>query len=209
MMRSALILLALAVSLGPFVVLAVNPVRPSDGFLAPGAGFIPADIAFDHDRAVSGGDGETLRFLWNSVVVTVATTGLALVLGAPAAHAPARLRLPFRLGLVFALAFLILRFYPKLTIALPNCLIMRDLGWLETHLAVIPADVSITVPVVVRLMPCFLVDLPREIEQSAMMDGCGAWGRFVRIVLPLSLRSTTRLPSIRAKRRPPDRMATF
>jgi len=186
MIRGALVTLALAVSLGPFVVLVVNSVRPSDAFLASGAGFIPSEITFDHYRAVFGGDGDTLRFLWNSVVVTAATTVLALLLGAPAAYALARLKLPFRLSIVFALAFLIVRFYPKITIALPYYLIMRDLGWLDTHLAVILAHVSITVPFVVWLMLGFLEELPREIEQSAMMDGCGAWGRFVWVVLPLS-----------------------
>ncbi|MBW7922065.1 MAG: carbohydrate ABC transporter permease [Rubellimicrobium sp.] len=187
MIRRLAIILALAVALGPFVVLMVNSVRPSDAFLAPGAGFIPGTITLDHYRAVFGGDGETLRFLANSVIIATATTLLALLLGAPAAYALARARLPFRLSIVFALAFLIVRFYPKITVALPYYLIMRDLGWLDTHLAVILAHVSVTVPFVVWLMLGFLEELPPEIEQSAMMDGCNAWGRFVRVVLPLSM----------------------
>jgi len=186
LIRALVIALALAVSLGPFVVLLLNSVRPTDAFLAPDAGFFPAQMTWDHYRAVFGGDGETFRFLANSVVIAAATTILALALGAPAAYALARLRLPFRLSLIFALAFLVVRFYPKITVALPYYLIMRDLGWLDTHLAVILAHVSITVPFVVWLMLGFLEELPKEIEQSAMMDGCGAWGRFFRIILPLS-----------------------
>lgn len=186
MIRAVAILVALAVALGPFVVLLVNSVRPSADFLTPGAGFLPAQMTWDHYRAVFGGGSDTRRFLLNSVVITGATTVFALLLGAPAAYALARLKLPFRLSLVFAFAFLVVRFYPKITVALPYYLIMRDLGWLDTHIAVILAHVSITVPFVVWLVLGFLEDLPREIEQSAMMDGCGAWGRFVRVVLPLS-----------------------
>lgn len=186
MIRWALIAVALAVSLGPVAVLLLNSVRPSADFLAQGAGLIPAAATWDHYRAVFGGDGETLRFLKNSLIITTATTLIALALGAPAAYALARLKLPFRLSLVFALAFLVVRFYPKITVALPYYLLMRDFGWLDTHIAVILAHVSITIPFVVWLMLGFLEELPPEIERSAMMDGCDAWGRFVRVVLPLS-----------------------
>lgn len=160
MIRAVAILVALAVALGPFVVLLVNSVRPSADFLTPGAGFLPAQMTWDHYRAVFGGGSDTRRFLLNSVVITGATTVFALLLGAPAAYALARLKLPFRLSLVFAFAFLVVRFYPKITVALPYYLIMRDLGWLDTHIAVILAHVSITVPFVVWLVLGFLEDLP-------------------------------------------------
>jgi ABC-type glycerol-3-phosphate transport system permease component len=50
---------------------------------------------------------------------------------------------------------------------------------------VILAHFSLTVPFVVWLMLAFFEDFPKEIEQSAMLDGCGPWRRFVLIVLPL------------------------
>jgi len=179
--------LALAVALGPFAVMVLNSLRPSDDFLRPGAGLVPDRMTFQHYRAVFGGDGETLRFLLNSLIVTTATTLLSVALGTLAAYALARLRLPFRLSLVIGLSFLVVRFYPKITVALPYYLLMRDLGWLDTHLAVILAHVSITVPLVVWLMLGFFEELPREIELSAMLDGASAWMRFRRVVLPLSL----------------------
>jgi multiple sugar transport system permease protein len=181
------IALALAVALFPFLVLILNSLRPANDFLRPGAGLWPDAVTLDHYRAVFGGDGTTLRYLWNSLVVTTATTVLAVAIGTLAAYALARLRLPFRLSLVIGLSFLVVRFYPKITVALPYYLLMRDLGLLDTHLAVILAHVSITVPFVVWLMLGFFEELPREIELSAMLDGCGAWMRFRRIVLPLSL----------------------
>jgi multiple sugar transport system permease protein len=186
MIRRILIAFALFVALGPFVVLALNSVRPSSEFLAPGAGLIPSGVTFEYYQSVFGGDGETLRYLVNSIIITAASTALALALGAPAAYALARWNLPFRLSFVFAAVFLIIRFYPKITVALPYYLLMRDLGWLDTHLAVILAHASITIPFVVWLMLGFLEELPPEIERSAMMDGCGAWARFTRVVLPLS-----------------------
>lgn len=185
-LRTLAILAALAVALGPFAVLFLNSLRPGDDFLRPGGGLIPETITFAHYASVFGPGSETLRFLANSLIITTATTVLAVSLGALAAYALARLRLPFRLSLVIGLAFLIVRFYPKITVALPYYLIMRDLGWLDTHMAVILAHVSITVPFVVWLLLGFFEELPREIELSAMLDGCGPVRRFVQIVLPLS-----------------------
>jgi len=63
--------------------------------------------------------------------VASATTVLALLIGAPAAYALARLKLPFRLSTVIALSFLVVRFYPKITVALPYYLLMRDLRLLD------------------------------------------------------------------------------
>lgn len=186
-LRSLAIAAALLLALGPFVVLALNSLRPSDDFLRPGAGLVPDRVTLEHYRAVFGGDGETLRFLVNSLVVTTATTLLAVAIGTLAAFALARLRLPFRLSLLIGLSFLVVRFYPKITVALPYYLLMRDWGLLDTHLAVILAHTFIAVPFVVWLMLGFFEELPREIELSAMLDGCGAWMRFTRVVLPLSL----------------------
>ena len=128
MLRGILILVALAVALGPFVVLIVNSIRPPDEFLSASAGFLPSHVTFEYYAAIFDPDESTIRYLINSLIVTTATTVIAVAVGALAAYALARLKLPFRLSLVIGLAFLIVRFYPKITVALPYYLMMRDLG---------------------------------------------------------------------------------
>lgn len=184
--KGLLILIALAVALGPFVVLVLNSIRPSDEFLSASAGFLPSEATFEYYAAIFDPDESTLRYLVNSLIITTATTVIAVAFGALAAYSLARLMLPFKLSLVIGLAFLVVRFYPKITVALPYYLMMREVGLLDTHLAVILAHVSITVPFVVWLLLGFFEELPREIELSAMLDGCGPVRRFIRIVLPLS-----------------------
>lgn len=186
LLKGLLILIALAVALGPFVVLVLNSIRPSDEFLSASAGFLPSEATFEYYAAIFDPDESTLRYLINSLVITTATTVIAVAFGALAAYSLARLRLPFKLSLVIGLAFLVVRFYPKITVALPYYLMMREVGLLDTHLAVILAHVSITVPFVVWLLLGFFEELPREIELSAMLDGCGPVRRFIKIVLPLS-----------------------
>lgn len=184
LLRVLLIGLALCVAFAPFVVLFVNSFRPNGEFLAEGASFFPADPTLEHYQAVFTGD--TLHYLINSIVVTAATTVIAVSLGALAAYGLARVRLPFRLSAVVALAFLAVRFYPKITIAIPYYLMMRNWHMLDTRAAIVLAHVSLTVPFVVWLMLAFFEEFPREIERSAMLDGCGPVRRFLQIVLPLT-----------------------
>jgi multiple sugar transport system permease protein len=185
--RTLAILLALAVALAPFVVLIVNSIRPADEFLSDKTSFFPSNPTLDHYRTVFEPDADTLHFLMNSLVVTSVTTIVAVTIGGFAAYALARLRLPFKLSAIIGLAFLAVRFYPKITIALPYFLLMRDLHLLDTRTAVIIAHVSLTVPFVVWLMLAFFEEFPREIETAAMLDGCGPIRRFTQIVLPLTL----------------------
>jgi multiple sugar transport system permease protein len=181
------IALALAVALGPFVLLFLNSVRPPDEFLSDAAGIIPANPTLEHFREVFDPSNETFKFLMNSVIVTTVATAAAVVFGTLAAYTLARLRLPFRLSAAIALMFLVIRFYPKITIALPYYLMMRDFGLLDTRTAVILAHVSLALPFVIWLMLAFFEEFPRELEQSAMLDGCGPLRRFVAIVLPLTV----------------------
>ena len=184
--RAALALLALAIAIAPFIVLFVNSIRPADEFLSDQASFISAAPTFDHYRALFDPSADTLHYFVNSLIVTASTTVLAVTLGTFAAYALARLRLPFRLSAVIAIAFLVVRFYPKIAIAIPYYLLMRDFHWLDTRAAIVFAHVSITIPFVVWLMLTFFEDFPHEIEQSAMLDGCGPFRRLIQIVLPLT-----------------------
>lgn len=183
--RAVLIAIALAVALAPFVVLFLNSLRPADEFLAAGSGLIPSRVTLEHYAEIFDPSGDTFRYLVNSVIITAASTLIAVVLGAMAAYSLARLKLPFRLSIVIGVMFLVIRFYPKITVALPYFLLMREFHLLDTHVAVIIAHVSMTVPFVVWMLLAFFEDFPRELEQAAMVDGCGAFRRFILIIVPL------------------------
>ncbi|MCC7285124.1 MAG: carbohydrate ABC transporter permease [Burkholderiaceae bacterium] len=183
--RMALIGLALAIALAPFVVLFLNSLRPADEFLSAGSGLIPSHITFAHYAEIFDPRGDTFRYLLNSLIITASSTLIAVLLGAMAAYALARLELPFRLSILIGVMFLVIRFYPKITVALPYFLLMRQFHLLDTHVAVIIAHVSLTVPFVVWMLLAFFEDFPRELEQAAMVDGCGAIRRFTLIILPL------------------------
>jgi multiple sugar transport system permease protein len=183
--RASLLIMALIIALAPFVVLFLNSFRPTDEFLAEGAGLVPTHLTLDHYAEVFDPGGDTFHFLINSLIVTTFSTLIAVSFGSLAAYGLARVKLPFRLSAVIGILFLVIRFYPKITVALPYFLLMRQLHLLDTHLAVIIAHASLTVPFVVWMLLAFFEEFPLELEHAAMIDGCGPVRRFYLIVLPL------------------------
>jgi multiple sugar transport system permease protein len=147
---------------------------------------IPSHFTLEHYRNVFSKSEDTLLYLKNSLVITAATTAISVFIGGLAAYSLARLKLPMHLSSVIAFAFLIVRFYPKMTVALPYFILMRDLHLIDKREAVIIAHVSLTLPFTVWLMLTFFAELPKELEQSAMLDGCNPWQRFIKIILPLT-----------------------
>ena len=170
----------------PFAFLFLNSFKPPNEFLSTPIRIIPSHFTLEHYEDVFDSNEDTIRYLKNSLLVTTATTFFSLLVGSLAAYSLSRLKLPFHLASIIAFSFLIVRFYPKITVALPYFILMRDLHLLDTLWAVIIAHVSLTLPFTVWLMLTFFNDLPKELEQSAMLDGCNPWQRFTRIILPLT-----------------------
>ncbi|MBX6322627.1 MAG: carbohydrate ABC transporter permease [Rhodospirillaceae bacterium] len=185
-LRAAVVGFGLIAVLAPLAFLLLTSLKPADEFLTTPPVFIPHGLTLEHYRAVLSPDRDTFRFLLNSLIVAGATTVLSVALGSLAAYALARLHLPFRLATLIAFAFLIVRFYPKVTVALPYFLLMRDLGLLDTLAAVIATHVGLSLPFVVWLMLAFFREFPRELEESARIDGCTVWQRFCLVILPLT-----------------------
>lgn len=181
-----IIILSLLVVLVPFGFLFVNSIKPPNEFLTVPPTIIPTHITLEHYQAIFDQNSDTLQNFFNSVIITIATTIISLIIGSLAAYSLARLKLPFRLSTIIAFAFLLVRFYPKITVTLPYYILMRNFRLLDTQAAVIIAHVSLTLPFVVWLMLTFFEELPKELEQSAMLDGCGPWRRFRQVILPLT-----------------------
>lgn len=125
-----------------------------------------------------------LRYLANTVVVSVSTTALALALGVPAAWSLARFR--FRGSGVIPLLFLLLRMVPRVTVIVPFYVLMRALGLLDTYLSLILSYTTFALPFVVWMVMGFFKEIPVELEEAAQVDGCSRTRAMVQVVLPLA-----------------------
>jgi multiple sugar transport system permease protein len=125
------------------------------------------------------------QYLLNSLFVAVGSTMSALVIGTLAAYALARFRLPGQLDRKLALWILSTRMFPAIVTAVPLFLIMRDLRLVNTRLSLIIAYTGFNLPFVVWMMRGFFAEVPRDLEEAAMVDGDSRLGALRRVVLPL------------------------
>lgn len=125
------------------------------------------------------------RYLITSVTVAILSTFFAVTLGTLAAYALARFRLRARLDRRLSLWILSTRMFPPIVTAVPLFLMMRDLHLLNQITALVIVYTALNLPFVVWMMRGFFRELPRELEEAAMIDGDSRLGALRRIVLPL------------------------
>ena len=134
-------------------------------------------------------DLKLARWLLNSIFAASAYTLAVFAICAPAAYAFARLRFPGNNLLFFLLLATVM--VPSQVTLIPNFLLMRDLHFIDTFNALIwPGAANVFA---VFLLRQFFMQLPRELEEAAVLDGASYWGRFWRIVVPLSTNALTAL----------------
>ncbi len=125
------------------------------------------------------------RLMRNSLFVSVAVTALQLLVCSMAAYAFARLR--FRGREFVFLLYLSALMVPSQVTLIPNFVLVRSLGWIDTYAALIlPFAFSSFGTFLLR--QAFLT-IPREVEEAARMDGASYWAVYWRIALPLALPS--------------------
>src|SRR5581483_9288179 len=124
-----------------------------------------------------------LLYIRNSVVVVVAATLIAMLIGTPAAYGFSRFR--FRGSNDLAFWILSNRFTPVIAIAVPVYLMMANLRVLDTYQGMVIPYVAINIPLVVWVMRGFFDDISHEIDEAALIDGCGRWSALLRVVLPI------------------------
>jgi multiple sugar transport system permease protein len=119
----------------------------------------------------------------NSVIVSACAVSLSLLVGVPAAYAMARFPFFGRNAMFFAL--LAMRMLPPIAVLVPMYVLFAAAGLTTTRTSVVLAYTTFSLPLVVWIMRGFFEDLPRELEESAWVDGASRLRAFLHIVLPL------------------------
>ena len=122
-------------------------------------------------------------YLWNTVIVSLVTVVTVTVLALPCAYAMARLQLPGRnviLGLL-----LIMRMIPIVALAIPLFAVFSTVGLLDTLWALIITHTAAKLPVAIWLLMGFIQDLPKEVEESAQVDGASTLRTLIQIISPM------------------------
>ena len=122
------------------------------------------------------------RFAINSVIVVTGSTALGLLLGVPAAYAAARYKMQG-----WAFLTLLARMAPGVLFLIPWYIMAIRMGLIDNYITLIATHTVITMPVILWLMLSFFEDLPAEIEEAALIDGCSPFQVLWRIAIPLAV----------------------
>ncbi len=125
-----------------------------------------------------------LRYVANSAIVAGTATLITIVIGSLAAYAMARLDLWWTK--YYLLALLAISMFPQIAIAGPVWTILNRLDWLNTYQGLICAYIALTLPLATWILTTFFREVPREIEEAALIDGCSRIQALLRVVLPLA-----------------------
>ncbi len=123
------------------------------------------------------------QYLINTLIVALLSTVAALVIGLPAAYALSRF--PGWISAVLLIAALVFRALPRFSVVLPMYDISRALGIYDTTFAVAAALVAINQPFSIWLLRNFFAEIPKELDEAAMLDGCSRFATLRRVMIPL------------------------
>ena len=132
---------------------------------------------------------EFLKRFWNSTVIAVSASALAVVLGSLAAYGLSRFN--YRFGFMrnsdISFFFLSQMILPPVVLALPFLVLYRSLDLLDSRMGLILLYTLMVLPIVIWIMRDQFQGIPVELEEAALVDGLGIWGAFLQIVLPIAL----------------------
>lgn len=171
-----------ALTLFPLVWLFITSLRVSADIFAVPVRILPASVTLGQYVSVFAHYG-LAGYLWNTVAVSLATVVLVTLLSIPCAYAMARFRLPGQ-RLVLSL-LLLMRMIPVVALAIPLFAVFSNIGLLDTLTALVLTHTAAKLPVAIWLLIGFVQDLPKELEESARMDGASTFRVLVQIVTPL------------------------
>lgn len=147
---------------------------------------IPDQLTFEHYYNAFV-EKELHRYVWNSLVISLATTFLCLFVGSLAAFALSRLNVKGRFGILMVI--LSVSMFPQIALVGPLYLVASNLGLLDTYTALVITYLALGLPLVTWVLFGYFETLPKEIDEAARMDGVSVPGLLWHIILPMSLPS--------------------
>ena len=179
-----LLLIVIAiVALAPFVLILIYSTKSRIEMLQ-----VPPTLEFDIDQIVENYRDVLVKrdfidAIMNSIIVTSATVFVSLAIATPAAYAFSRMR--FRGRDNWASWILSFRFMPPIVVAVPILLMMRTVGLVNTFPGLIIPYVAFSLPLAVWILIGFFDEIPRELDDAAMVDGASRLTVLIHVMLPL------------------------
>lgn len=124
-----------------------------------------------------------LRYMKNSLILGLGTMVLTMVFAVPAAYGLARFRL--RGSGLFMLLLLVTQMLPEVLLVIPLFVFFRNLHFTDNYISVIIADAALTLPFCILIMRTGFLQVPRDLEEAALIDGTTRLGALRRVIVPM------------------------
>ena len=178
--RFVVALVVLIVVIFPVYWLFIKAFKTPEEIFAFPPVWIPGSFYLDNFRAMARTDD--LIPVWNSLVITSVSTAVSMFLGTICAYSMARFRTG---GDNLAIWILSQRMLPPVAIAFPMFLAFAFLQWVDTFQGMIVVYTAFNLPFVIWMMRGYIQDVPIELEESALVDGCTRWQTLIKVVFPM------------------------
>jgi multiple sugar transport system permease protein len=182
---NGLIYLAVAVavvlSIFPIFFLLVTSFKPPELTYAIPPVWVFKPTLQNYQEVFAG--GSFIKYFVNSLVIAASTTAAAIALGGLAGYGFARFR--FRGATWMRLGSLVPQMLPPITIIVPLYVLFNSMDLIDSRLALIISYLTFSIPLSIWMMTGFFADVPEELEESAMIDGCTRIEAFFRVSLPI------------------------
>lgn len=179
------VMLFLGFVLAPFVEGFLVSLKPLDHLFSSPYRFWPEKASFEAYSTMWERVPLLGRYIFNSILIASVGTIIALFLITPAAHAFARFDFKGRGPLLGA--FLAVNMFSGAVLLIPLYRLMRSFGLLNTYFAMIVPGVAFVIPTGIWLLRTYMLRIPHELEEAALVDGASRFYTFRRIILPLAL----------------------
>lgn len=138
------------------------------------------------ESSITGGvlGADFFPYYRNSIIIVVGSVFLAFVLGIPVAYVLARMK--FRGKKNFTFFYISIYFMPAIVVLIPLYLTYQKLHLYNTYMGIILVMQLVNLPLVILFMRRYFEEIPREVEESALLDGCSWFHVLTRITIPLS-----------------------
>jgi multiple sugar transport system permease protein len=143
----------------------------------------PPNPSLDNYEAVFQND-DFVRALGNSAIISLTTTFLAIIVGSFCAYALARLRFKRKaiiLGIVLSITT-----FPGIAIAAPLFRLWTDIGLFNTLIGLIIPNLTFALPLSIYILVSFFKEIPKDLEEAALVDGATYFQAFRKVVVPLA-----------------------
>ena len=181
--RYAILILLVALIMGPVLTAVLGSLRPTGEFLSRPFDIPRQGIQWDNYTSILEG-----KQFWvsarNSIIITIGAAGLNIILSSMLAFALSRMKFLGR-GLIFNIITFGLLF-PLVIAILPLFIQLRQLGLLDSLVGLILPLAAFGIPQSVVILRSFFLAVPRELEDASYIDGCTTFGFFRYILVPIS-----------------------